>query len=39
LLVCAEYVYLRITPHKIQAWREENELDSRDLMRHGSWLA
>jgi hypothetical protein len=34
-----EYVYLRITPHKIQAWREANEVAGRDLMRHGSWLA
>jgi hypothetical protein len=37
--LAAEYVYLRITPQRIQAWREENELDGRDLMRHGSWLA
>ena len=35
----AEYVYLRITPHKIQAWREENELEGRDLMCNGGWLA
>jgi pyridoxamine 5'-phosphate oxidase-like protein len=34
-----EYVYLRITPHTVQAWREENELDDRDLMRDGRWLA
>jgi len=33
-----EYVYLRITPHTIQAWREENELAGRDLMRRGRWL-
>ena len=36
--LAAEYVYLRITPQRIQAWREENELAGRDLMRHGSWL-
>jgi Pyridoxamine 5'-phosphate oxidase len=34
-----EYVYLRITPHTIQAWREANELEGRQLMRNGEWLA
>jgi Pyridoxamine 5'-phosphate oxidase len=33
-----EYVYLRITPHRIQAWREANELAGRQLMRGGEWL-
>jgi hypothetical protein len=33
-----EYVYLRITPHEIQAWREANELAGRHLMRRGAWL-
>jgi hypothetical protein len=33
-----KYVYLRVTPTRIQAWREENELDGRDLMRDGQWL-
>jgi nitroimidazol reductase NimA-like FMN-containing flavoprotein (pyridoxamine 5'-phosphate oxidase superfamily) len=33
-----EYVYLRITPQEIQAWRESNELDGRVLMRRGRWL-
>jgi Pyridoxamine 5'-phosphate oxidase len=33
-----EYVYLRITPHSIQAWREANELANRQLMRGGVWL-
>jgi hypothetical protein len=33
-----DYVYLRITPHEIQAWREENELADRQLMRAGAWL-
>lgn len=32
------YVYLRITPRRIQAWREENELAERELMRDGRWL-
>jgi nitroimidazol reductase NimA-like FMN-containing flavoprotein (pyridoxamine 5'-phosphate oxidase superfamily) len=34
-----EYVYLRITPQTIQAWREANELEGRRLMRNGEWLA
>jgi hypothetical protein len=34
-----EYVYLRITPQTIQAWREANELAGRQLMRRGEWLA
>jgi hypothetical protein len=33
-----EYVYLRITPHTIQAWREANELAGRQLMRRGRWI-
>ncbi len=32
------YAYFRITPHRIQAWREANELTGRDLMRDGTWL-
>jgi hypothetical protein len=33
-----EYIYLRITPHTIQAWREANEVAGRQLMRRGDWL-
>jgi Pyridoxamine 5'-phosphate oxidase len=33
-----EYVYLRIAPDSIQAWREANELAGRQLMRAGAWL-
>ena len=33
-----EYVYLRITPREVRAWREANELDGRLLMRDGRWL-
>lgn len=33
-----EYIYLRITPYEIQAWREANELKGRHLMRRGKWL-
>ncbi|WP_141580599.1 pyridoxamine 5'-phosphate oxidase family protein [Actinomadura sp. WMMA1423] len=32
------YRWFRITPQRIQAWREENELSGRDLMRDGRWL-
>jgi len=33
-----EYLYFRLTPRRIQAWREANELAGRDLMRDGQWL-
>lgn len=33
-----EYVYIRMTPLKIQAWREENELGGRDVMVDGQWV-
>jgi hypothetical protein len=33
-----EYVYLRITPERIQAWREADELRGRELMRGGDWI-
>lgn len=26
-------------PQRLQAWREANELEGRDLMRDGHWLA
>lgn len=31
-------VYLRVKPHSVKAWREENELPGRELMRDGVWL-
>jgi hypothetical protein len=31
------YCWFRITPRRIQAWREENELPARELMRDGHW--
>lgn len=34
----SDYVYLRVRPDLIQAWREANELPGRDLMRDGRWL-
>jgi hypothetical protein len=33
------YRWYRVVPRRIQAWREENELAERDLMRDGRWLA
>jgi hypothetical protein len=33
-----EYVYLRLTPQRIQAWREVNELAGRHVMRDGAWV-
>lgn len=35
----ARYQYFRITPHRVQAWREVNELEGRDLMLEGEWVA
>ncbi|MEV5438386.1 pyridoxamine 5'-phosphate oxidase family protein [Streptomyces sp. NPDC052682] len=32
------YLYFRIRPQRVQAWREENELQGRELMRDGRWL-
>jgi hypothetical protein len=33
-----DYRYFRITPRRVQAWREADELVGRELMRDGSWL-
>ena len=32
------YLYFRVTPQRVQAWREANELTGRELMRDGRWL-
>jgi hypothetical protein len=32
------YFWFRARPHRILAWREENELADRSIMRNGSWL-
>ncbi|HEU4948547.1 MAG TPA: pyridoxamine 5'-phosphate oxidase family protein [Kribbella sp.] len=32
------YLYFRVRPQRLQAWREVNELDGRTLMRGGRWL-
>jgi hypothetical protein len=33
------YLFFRIQPRRVQAWREANELAGRDLMRDGQWLS
>jgi hypothetical protein len=32
------YLYFRVHPRRVQAWREANELAGRELMRDGEWL-
>ncbi len=32
------YRWFRISPLRVQAWREVNEMLDRDLMRDGRWL-
>ncbi|MFF2137498.1 pyridoxamine 5'-phosphate oxidase family protein [Streptomyces sp. NPDC058193] len=32
------WVYLRVTPYTVRAWREVNEQTGRDLMLDGTWL-
>ena len=32
------YRWFRVSPRRIQAWREVNELPDRELMRDGRWL-
>jgi hypothetical protein len=34
----AAHIYFFLAPYLIQAWREINELEGRDLMRDGRWL-
>lgn len=34
----SNYPFFRVTPTRIQAWREVNELKTRDLMLDGKWL-
>ncbi|KRB73863.1 hypothetical protein ASE01_17760 [Nocardioides sp. Root190] len=31
------YVFLVLRPHRVQAWREVNEMTGRTLMRDGTW--
>jgi hypothetical protein len=34
-----DYVFIRLRPSRIQAWRSAEELRNRDVMRDGVWLA
>ena len=34
-----EYTYFRVTPRRVQAWREADEQPGRTIMRDGRWLA
>ncbi|MEV6413670.1 pyridoxamine 5'-phosphate oxidase family protein [Kribbella sp. NPDC051718] len=34
----SNYPFFRVTPTRIQAWREVNEIPDRDLMLEGNWL-
>lgn len=34
-----EYVFIRLTPNRIQAWHNPAELADRDVMREGVWRA
>jgi hypothetical protein len=36
--VTTRYLYFRIHPRRMQAWREAGELEGRELMRNGCWL-
>ncbi|SEP72676.1 hypothetical protein SAMN04487983_1001366 [Streptomyces sp. yr375] len=36
--LAAPYLYFRVLPGRIQAWREADELRGRELMRDGRWL-
>ncbi len=37
-LSSSPFQYFEVRPRRIQAWREENELECRLLMRDGEWL-
>jgi hypothetical protein len=36
--LAGDYRYFRIHPQRLQAWREANELQDRELMRDGDWV-
>ncbi len=37
-VLATPYRWFRISPRRIQAWREVNEMSDRELMRDGRWL-
>ncbi len=34
----SSYLYFRISPRRLQAWREADELEGRELVRDGEWI-
>ncbi|MFD9000088.1 pyridoxamine 5'-phosphate oxidase family protein [Streptomyces sp. NPDC059582] len=36
--IATPYLYFRVRPERVQAWRAADEIDGRDLMRDGEWL-
>src|SRR5436190_752778 len=36
--ILEDYAYFEIEPSRLQAWREANELEGRELMRDGHWV-
>src|SRR5687768_7107122 len=36
--LATDYTYFHITPHRLQAWREANEIKGRELMSGGQWI-
>ncbi|MET9075100.1 pyridoxamine 5'-phosphate oxidase family protein [Streptomyces sp. NPDC004232] len=37
--LATHYLYFKVLPRRVQAWREENEQEGRELMRDGAWLS
>ncbi|MER6385740.1 pyridoxamine 5'-phosphate oxidase family protein [Streptomyces sp. NPDC001118] len=37
--LATRYLYFRVLPQRVQAWREANELKGRELMRNGAWVS
>ncbi|MBX7548520.1 pyridoxamine 5'-phosphate oxidase family protein [Streptomyces sp. NPDC048665] len=37
--LATRYLYFKVLPRRVQAWREENEQEGRELMRDGAWLS
>ena len=37
-VLATPYRWFRVSPRRIQAWREADELEGRELMRDGRWL-
>ncbi|WBO62315.1 pyridoxamine 5'-phosphate oxidase family protein [Streptomyces camelliae] len=38
-LLATRYLYFKVLPQRVQAWREANELRGRELMSEGKWLS